>query len=374
MLNIVQVVTRTDAIGGAQVHVRDLALGLLRDGHQVTVLAGGRGPFVDELAAHNIPYISLEHLVRPIRVRTDFRALVELISVLKSIRPDLVATHSSKAGWLGRLAASTLGLPSVFTAHGWAFTEGIPERKRRLFALAERMASRFADRIITVSEFDRLLALRSRVAPEDKLITIHNGIPDVQQGLVARPEVSPPRIIMVARFDKQKDHATLLHALQRLAELPWSLELVGDGPSRQGIEGLASRLGIAPRVHFTGVSRDVAERLAGAQLFVLVSNWEGFPITILEGMRAGLPVIASDVGGVREAVVDGATGFLVPRGDVDTLAAKLKNLISDPQLRRRMGDLGRQRFRAEFTFDRMYSKTIHVYKQVVAQRGRGLVR
>ena len=369
-LNIVQIVTRTDSIGGAQVHVRDLALGLIRDGHQVTVLAGGTGPFAKELEAHNIRYQPLCHLVRPIRPLTDLRALIELRSALKSIGPDLVATHSSKAGWLGRLAARSLNMPVVFTAHGWAFTDGVPEKERRLFLMAERLAGRLADRIITVSEFDRSLALRYGVASEDKVVAVHNGVADVAEGLLARADCSPPHIIMVARFDEQKDHRTLLRALARLSELPWTLELVGDGGLRPHMEALAAQLGIADRVRFAGVSQAVAERLARAQLFVLISRWEGFPLTILEAMRAGLPVVASDVGGVREAVVDGETGFLVPREDVDALAKRLRTLILDASLRRRMGGLGRQRFLQEFTFERMYRKTLQVYEDALRTRRR----
>jgi len=364
-VNIVYVITRSDSIGGAHIHVRDLALNLLRAGHTVTVLVGGEGPFAAELAARGIPYRSLRYLVRPIRPGTDLRGLWELRAALAELKLDLVSAHSSKAGWLGRLAARSLGFPVVFTAHGWAFTEGVPEHKRKIYALAERLAAPFADRIITVSEYDRALALRYRIAPAHKLVTVHNGMPDVDPTLRACPEAEPVRIVMVARFEPQKDHTTLLCALVGLKDLAWELELIGDGPLLERVRAETGRLGLLERVCFLGARKDVAERLAKAQIFVLSSNWEGFPRSILEAMRAGLPVVASDVGGVREAVMEGETGFLVPRGDVGALRARLRQLIMNASLRVKMGQAGRKRFEEQFTFEHMFKKTLEVYEDVL---------
>lgn len=367
-MKIVQVITRSDSVGGAHIHLRELCARLIDDGHEVVVLVGGRGPFVDELVSHGIPYISLSYLVRPIRPWTDVRAFLELRQRLNALHPDVVATHSSKAGLLGRMAAKGLGLPVVFTAHGWAFTEGVPRKERLLYIGAERFAARFADRIITVSDFDRYLALKFGVAPASKLVTIHNGLPDIEENLLAKPERTPPHIVMVARFEHPKEHQTLLKALVKNKDIPWTLELVGDGPLRPEVERLTASLSLINRVQFSGTRNDVTARLANAQILALVSRWEGFPLTIVEGMRAGLPVIASDVGGVSEAVEDGKNGLLVPRGDVDTLASQLRKLLIDPQLRERMGRVGRQRYQAHFTFQQMYKKTVQVYREALAVR------
>jgi glycosyltransferase involved in cell wall biosynthesis len=169
---------------------------------------------------------------------------------------------------------------------------------------------------------------------------------------------------MVARFQEQKDHALLLTALSGLRDRPWQLELIGDGPLQPAVEEQARRLGLDRQVQFLGVRRDVAERLARSQLFVLATRWEGFPYTTLEAMRAGLPVIASDVGGVREAVAHGETGFLVPRGDVEALRRRLSELLAAPELRRRLGAAGRRSFETTFTFERMIDKTAAVYQAV----------
>lgn len=363
-MRIAYVITKSDLYGGAHVHLLDLATAMRSAGHDVTVLAGGNGPLFDELSRRGITYHRLRHLVRPIRPWQDLRAVGELRRILASISPDIVAAHSSKAGLIGRFVARTLHIPVVFTAHGWSFTDGVAQNARRVYRTLERLAAPWADKIITVSDYDRQLAIVQRVAPEQKLITIHNGVHDVPSALHAAPAQHPPKIVMVARFDPQKDHELLVRALSELRNLEWSLELIGDGPLRPRVEELSITLGIQDRVHFAGARRDIAARLATAQLFVLTSNWEGLPLTILEAMRAGLPVIASNVGGICEAVRDGINGFLVPRGNVEILKERLIVLMTEPAIRERMGQEGRGLYEAEFTFDRMFEKTLSLYQEL----------
>jgi glycosyltransferase involved in cell wall biosynthesis len=371
-LHIAYLITRTDEIGGAQVHVFELARCLLTRGIQVTVLGGGEGTFAAMLRRAHIPYQNLLHLVRPIQPRTDVRCFWELRTVLRRLKPDLVTVHSSKAGWLGRLVARSLNLPVIFTVHGWAFTEGVPPVRRTLYALAERVAAPFADRIITVSEYDRQLALRHHIASATKLVTVHNGIPDVESSLRAQPGIGERvRLIMVARFSPPKDQVLLVRALASLRALPWELELIGDGPQRVVCEQLVHRLALRDRVHFLGERQDVAERLAQAHIFILVSNYEGLPLSILEAMRAGLPVVASDVGGVHEAVLHEKTGLLFPRGDVNALCNVLHRLIVQPELRAQMGSAGRQRYEHTFTLEHMVAKTWAVYEAVIQQKASG---
>jgi glycosyltransferase involved in cell wall biosynthesis len=364
-MRIVYVVTRSDAIGGAHIHVRDFTLALRNAGHDASVLVGGEGPVTQEFRDKGVPYESLRYLGREINPSDDVRAFWELRKALKRHRPDLVSTHCAKAGWLGRFAARTLGLPVIFTAHGWSFTDGITPRKAWAYRWAERVAAPFADKIITVSEYDRALAIEQRVAAGHRVVAIHNGMPDIDDSLRADASAAPPRIVMVARFEPQKDHSTALTALAAVRDLPWEIEFIGDGPLLDSARGLAERLGVSERVHFAGARRDVAHRLASAQLFLLISNWEGFPRSILEAMRARLPVVASDVGGSRESVVDGETGFLVPRGNATMLAARLRMLLSDASLRARMGTRARHRYEEHFTAQRMFQRTLNVYEAVL---------
>jgi glycosyltransferase involved in cell wall biosynthesis len=368
-VNIAYLLTRADPLGGAQVHVRDLAASTAAEGHSATVITSGGGPLIDQLRAQGTPTIVLRHLCMPIAPVRDVRALSEIRGVLKELRPDLLTAHSAKAGILGRLAARPLNIPVVLTAHGWTFTPGIPRGPAAVYRTIERLAAPAARKIITVCEFDRRLALDAGIASEDRIVTVHNGVSDVPPHLRADPGRSPPRLVMVARFGTQKDHATLLHALGGLRELPWELDLVGAGDPMARMQALAGALNIADRVRFLGQRTDVDELLARSQLNLLITNYEGFPLSILEAMRAGLPVVASDVGGVAESVRDGDSGFLVRRGDVAHLRERLERLLTDPDLRRRLGANGRARFERDFTLDASVARTVAVYRDALAAEG-----
>jgi glycosyltransferase involved in cell wall biosynthesis len=368
-VRIVYIITKASPIGGAQIHVRDLATAVAARGHSPTVITSGSGTFIDDLRRLGIPVVILEHLTAPIRPLRDLRALREVRSALATLQPDLIAAHSSKAGILARLAARSLGVPVVFTVHGWAFTEGVPPLRASLYRQMERLVRPLASRIIAVSEYDRRLGLAARVAPETRLVTVHNGMPDVPPELRADPGRSPPRLVMVARYGAQKDHPTLLRALAELRGYPWELDLIGDGPLMGETESLAAELGLAERVHFLGQRNDVDSILARAQVSLLITNWEGFPLSILEAMRAGLPVVASAVGGVGESVRDGENGYLVPRGAVAHLRERLERLLTDPELRARLGANGRARFVRDFTLETSVARTLDVYRTTLADAG-----
>jgi glycosyltransferase involved in cell wall biosynthesis len=174
-------------------------------------------------------------------------------------------------------------------------------------------------------------------------------------------------MVMVARFSTQKDHETLFKALAGVAE-PCRMLLVGHGPLFESTKTLAKDLGVASQVEFLGDRHDVPDLLAGSQIFILSTNWEGFPISILEAMRAGLPVVATGVGGVSEAVIDGETGIVTPTRDEEALSNAIQQLLSDPQLRDSMGKKGRERFVEHFGKRQMLTKTAEVYAGLVGKR------
>jgi glycosyltransferase involved in cell wall biosynthesis len=367
-VRIAYIVTRADPIGGVQIHIKDLAAAAQARGHVATVLTGGTGPFIDALRAQGTPAVVLRHLRVPIGPVRDLLALREIHGVVKDLHPDLLAVHSAKAGVLGRLVGRWLGIPVVLTAHGWTFTPGFPPVQAAAYRHIERLVGPLASKIIAVSEFDRRLGLEERIVAEDRIVTVHNGMPDIAPGLAADPSRTPPRLIMVARLGAQKDHASLLRALEGLKHREWELDLIGDGPLMGEMQSLAATLGLGARVRFLGQRMDVDQLMAQAQASLLVTNWEGFPLSIIESMRAGLPVVASSVGGVDEAIRDGETGYLVPRGDVERLRDRIDRLLSDPALRVRMGICGRARYQQQFTLDRTVTKTLAVYSEVLAGR------
>ncbi|MGE4313454.1 MAG: glycosyltransferase family 4 protein [Pseudobdellovibrionaceae bacterium] len=365
-MKVAYLITRMDEYGGAQVHIRDLSLGLKGQGHEVHVMSGWPGKVSDYLEHMDIPYTEIHDLVRPISPLEDFKAFKQVRAALKEIKPDILSCHSSKAGLIGRLAARSVGVPVVFTAHGWAFTENVPFIPRMIYRVIETFASLFSSHIVTVSEYDRDLALKKCVAPASKMSAIHNGMPDrAPPKREVRPESEPLQLMMIARFGPQKDHATLIKALAELpADTNWELSLVGGGDNKP-VGDLVDALGLTDKVKFLGEREDIGDLLEKADVYFLISHWEGFPRSILEGMRAALPVIATDVAGVKEAVIDGETGYLVPHNDVAGLASVLKHALADRERLYFMGLKGRARFEAEFTFAAMMQKCIHLYQRLI---------
>ena len=360
MLRVLVVITRGEA-GGAQVHVLELVRGL-RGQVDFQVAIGDREFLALELEKSGIPVHVVEGLQRSVSPRSDLRALRELRTLIRTVKPNLVHTHSSKAGLLGRLAARSLGVPVIHTAHAWAFSDGQPRRRKAATIPIEALAGRITDRFVVVSDADREVGQRYGVARPSQVRIVHNGISDVAAR--ARPEEAGiPVVCMVARLAAPKDPLLLLRALAGIPQ-PWRLRLVGDGPDRPAVEAALSTLGIQDRVELVGTSLEVPALLAQSHIGVLISKQEGFPLVVLEAMRAGLPVVASDVGGIREAVVQGETGFLVGRGEEEALRQALQRLIDSPRLRSEMGTAGRRRFEENFTVDKMLRGTLSVYQEV----------
>lgn len=364
-MKIAYVITRADSVGGATVHVRDMARSMLDRGHRVQVYVGGTGPVTEQLAAVGIPFHPLEHLRRAVNPVRDLRALTELMRALQQFQPDLVSTHTAKAGWVGRAACARLGLPAIHTPHGLPFGPRMPGPRGAVFWLAEKLAAPWSRAVVCVSEAERQLALEHRLAPPDRLIVVYNGVRDISPDLAARPGTAPPRIVSVARFEPPKDHATLLEALGRLRSLDWTLDLVGDGPLQGASEGLAARLDLAGRIRFLGYRADPAPILAAAQVFVLSSRSEAMPRSVLEAMRAGLPVAATRVGGLPEAIDNEKNGVLTPRNDAAALESALGALIRDAALRERLGRAARHTYESRFRLEYTVGKTSAIYERVL---------
>lgn len=370
-MKIVQLITRMDTVGGAQVHVRDLSIRLQEDGHAIYLVAGGEGHPDGLLERKQLRPIYCNHLVHRLHVFTDVKAIFEVRKVLKSIQPDLIATHSSKAGIIGRIVGWSLGIPTVFTAHGWSFTDGVPIRKKWLYRWIEKMIGLISKGVITVSAYDKQLAVKYAIVPERKMVAIRNGVHDIEYERRTKSRDGVPVLCMVARFTPQKNQLRLLQVLKQLDEMEWKLYFAGDGPLLPGAKRVAEQKNLDDRVVFLGDREDIDELLRQSDLFVLVSEWEGLPLSILEAMRSGLPIIASDVGGVKEAVVQAENGFVVQKDDVKDLEDKLRLLLEDPVLRQEMGDRSRRLYEEQFTFERMYQDTITFYEKVLGARRNG---
>jgi len=359
---ILYVVTRAER-GGAQTHVLDLACSMRPD-FEVSVATGEEGFLTEACRERAIPVYVLPHLQREVRPIADARAFGEIWQLIRKLRPDLLHLHTFKAGFLARLAGRIIGIPSVYTIHAWLYgTAAVSRFSSALSGPCERLAAYWCERIITVSRSGARVVRGHRIGSPSKLVTIHNGLPDCSEQARLSPTETPV-ITMVARFIEGKDHDLLLRAFARIPKGP-RLRLVGDGPTRTSAESLAHELGIQEQVDFLGNHDDVASLLATSDVFVLASRSEMLPISILEAMRAGLPVIASDVGGVGEAVAHNENGFLVPSGSVSALAQALTDLTNDYALRVRMGHAGRLRFTDQFLSSSMQERTRCIYRDVL---------
>jgi glycosyltransferase involved in cell wall biosynthesis len=364
-MKIVHVLTRGDVLGGAQAHVRELSLELRRLGHEVTVITGAPGIFTDQLRDAGIPWLEARSLVRPLRPHLDVAALVQLWRALNELKPDLVCAHTAKAGSLGRAAARLHHLPSVFTPHGWSMLDRTSMQPNPFYCWAESLAARLGTRIINVCEFERQYAQQLGVCPDATLDVVLNGIAETAQVRLRPIDAQPPVMVMVARFTSQKDHRTLIQALSGLLGMKWSLLLVGAGELEPSIAALVDAAGLSNRVRILPPETNVDRLLMEAQIFVLSTHFEALPISILEAMRAGLPVVATDVGGIHESVRNEETGLLARRGDFEGLRYALARMINAPALRVTFGSAGRRLWSKQFTAAAMAARTIEVYQRAL---------
>ena len=307
------------------------------------------------------------HVRRSIGPR-DLAGLVELVRLLRRERPDILHASSSKAGVLGRVAGALAGVPiRIFTVHGWAFAAHTGAA-RRLYRWADRLVRPLTTVTICVSEREREAGLAAGTCDGDRTVVIPNAV-DVAGARRFRPAGRErPLLIAVGRLKAPKDFLTLVRALGKLPPDAFDALIVGEGPDRSRLEEEIGSLGLLGRIRLTGERRDVPELLAGADVFVLQSASEGMPVSVLEAMAAGLPVVASRVGGVPEQVDDGGTGLLVEPGDPDALAAALGRLLEDGALRLRLGSAARARAEEAFDLEPFRRAHVELYSRELARR------
>ena len=290
---------------------------------------------------------------------------------------DLVATHTSKGGFLGRLAARLAGAPNiVHHAHGFAFNKVLPPLTRRFYIALERFAARAGDFIISVNDEHCSMAVELGIEGPERIRTIHNGI-DV--GAFAVPDRTAVRkhlgfgesqllIGAVGRLAPQKGYVYLIQAFHLLSGLFPSarLVIVGTGPLANELNGEAHRLGVADRVDFLGFRRDIPELLAAFDVYAQPSLWEGHSISLIEALAAGRAIVASDIDGNREVVDHGKTGLLVKPADPETLASGITKLLTDPALARQLAANARRAAIVRFSQESMVRQNLDAYDWVRA--------
>jgi glycosyltransferase involved in cell wall biosynthesis len=344
-------------VGGAQTYVMSL-LPALTERYDVTVAAWGPGPLREAARAAGADYVELRQVRRAISWR-DALGLLELVRLMRRVRPDLVHLNSSKIGVLGAVAGVVARVPRrIFTVHGWAFNAD-PGLPGTLYTWLHRLLRPTLTAVVCVSENERVQGLRRRTCSAARTVVIRNGA-DWAGAARSALDGEPPLVLSVTRLKAPKDGVTLAQALARLERGSYRASIVGDGPDRPEVEAALGDAG-----ELLGERGDVPQLLASADVFVLSSRSEGLPMSILEAMAAGLPVVASAVGGIPELVADGETGLLVPPGDADALAAALQRLVGDPELRRRMGAASAERAEREFSLEAVRAAHVALYDRLL---------
>jgi glycosyltransferase involved in cell wall biosynthesis len=369
---VIHVITRLIA-GGAQQNTI-LSCRALRERYDVTLVTGppdGReGSLLEEARRHGIPTIVLDELVRPVRPFTDASAYRRLLGLFREMRPQIVHTHSSKAGILGRAAAWRAGVPVVVhTNHGLPFHRNQPAPLRWLYWSAERIASGLTHRIVCVGEEMKRQAIRARLGPPELFEIVPSGVEigRFRDARSARARLGIPEDVPVAgvvsRLATHKGHAFLVEA----APPGLYLLFVGDGVERARLERAVRERGVDAT--FTGHAppEEVPDLIASMDLLVHPSLWEGLPRAPVEALLAGRPVVAFDCDGTREVVIDGVTGRLVPPRDVEGMRQAIEDLLALPDRGRSMGEEGRRRFRERFDWHAAGRKLDAIYGELLAQ-------
>jgi len=387
-MKILYVITQSE-LGGAQKNVLDLAVGL-KNKHEILVAAGGDGPFFEQLRKNQVPCARLKYLRRAINPYFDLLGLLEIKKLIQKEEPDILHLHSSKAGILGSIAASTLQLRSghklkiIYTVHGAVFTAAFSAMAQKIFLWLEKYTAKFKDKIICVSANDKKLWLEYGAAEEGKLTVIHNGIAAEKIDFLEREEARKNlndkfpisnkalnlndknlKIIgTIANLYPEKGLAHLIKAAKIMNKNTMAPEaifvVIGEGKEREMLEGMIKERNLENRFFLVGALPQAAQYLKAFDVFVLPSIKEGFPYVLLEAMAAGLPIVSSLIGGTPEIIKNGEDGFLILSKNPKILAERIADILDNPELAEKLSEKAREKVR-EFSVERMVEETERVY-------------
>jgi glycosyltransferase involved in cell wall biosynthesis len=325
----------------------------------------GPGPVSEELESHGVSLLDLSTKGRP-----DVRAVTRLWRFLRREGIDLVHNHSVQATLIGDIAGKLAGKPVVCTRH---FAASHPRIDSFLYRVERFVTRHTATRVIAINATMQKELLAQKLARPEHIALLRNGL-DIQsfrQRSASEFQMETPVVGTVGRLESQKAHEVFLDVVVRVGEhAPIAGRIVGDGSRMQELLRYRSVSGLEDIVEMQGAAlpQDVPDHLLGFSLFLLTSVWEGLPLVLIEAAASGIPIVATDVGGVSELVIDGVTGFLAPVGDVDGLVSAATKLIDDPELAARMGAAARTHVQEHFDISILAEKTANLYREVLAEQ------
>lgn len=375
-IRILYVITKLE-LGGAQKQLLSLIRGLDPEKFDILLFTSRGGLLLNE--AMGIPGIKVKisgFLDRSINPYKDIRAFFELRDFIRTNNIDIVHTHSSKAGIIGRLAAGAPGNKIVLhTVHGWSFNDFQPWWVRALFLRLERCAARFTTRIIVVSKHDLAKGLAMGIGNVNNYSLVRYGInrsefiPEKDDSLKSELKIGRDDLIVgtISCLKPQKAPEDFIRLAQRICGPRENVKfiLIGDGVLRPKLERLINKWGLNGRVILLGWRRDIARLLPALDVFVLTSRWEGMPIAAIEAMSCALPVVATDTGGISELIKDNDNGYLAYPGDIRGMSDKLLVLLKDEGLRRKTAESGRISLGHDYSLPEMVKKTQDLYENLL---------
>jgi glycosyltransferase involved in cell wall biosynthesis len=388
-IRVLRVIARLN-MGGPALHVAYLTAGLEPRGYQTTLVAGtlARGEESMAFVAEDlgVPVVTINQLHREISPLRDGIAVLRLARLIRTLRPHILHTHTAKAGAIGRLAAVLAGPARppivVHTFHGHVLRGYFGPLRAAGFRLLERWLARQATALVAVSPQVRDDLVSLGVAPVEQFAVVRLGIAledrvsaetAERERLRALLGIGPERFVVgwIGRMTGVKRTDDVLLALRGLRErgVDACLLMVGDGPDRDHVERRAKELGVVRHCFFLGYQDDVAAFLSAFDAFVLPSGNEGTPVSAIEALAAGRPVVATRVGGVPDVVREGVDGYLVEAGDVEALADALARLAADPKLREQMGAAGRERVLPRYAVERLIDDIDRLYRSLLEAEG-----
>ncbi|MEO1123237.1 MAG: glycosyltransferase family 4 protein [Cyanobacteria bacterium J06639_16] len=377
---VLHLITRL-AVGGAQDNTLLTVENHSRECFDVHLAANPNDAWLSRAQQSADSFHSLPHLERAIHPIKDLQALFAIINLLRREKFDVVHTHSSKAGILGRIAARIIGVPVVVhTIHGFPFHDFMSAFKRQLYTILERSICSFADFYITVCELNRQQAIALKLIYPDASQTVYSGISFAKLDRPSDARVTKLRlnipdgwqtIVMVGRLDKQKSPAYLIDAFAKVVrQYPKTLLLlVGEGELRSRLETQTQQLGLIEQVRFLGSRDDVPEILKIADVFALSSLWEGLGRAMTEAMLLGKPVVVPEIYGIPEIVHHHQTGLLFAAGDTQQLANHLIYLLQHPDVREKLGKNAQKLTRERFDAVVMVKQIEAIYDKLLSQKG-----
>lgn len=358
---ILYIVTKSD-LGGVTKYLLEIVNHLPQD-YAPFFIMSNEGYFSEELKKlgleKNVFFVPMTNSI--FDIIQHIKSNLETLKIIYKIKPDIIHCNSTTGGIVGRICGALTFTPVIFTAHGWAFTDGISKGKQIFYKILETLLACITKKIICVSEYDRQIALKVMPFFKNKLITIHNGISDISDEF-KKKEFSKDKlkIVMISRFCPQKDPYTLIKAVDQLNKegLNIELDLFGYGEELNKVLSTIEDTNCS-NIHYKGEISDVTPILKDYDVYALISNWEGLPIGIIEAMRAGLPLLVSDVGGNSECIC--FNGYLVKRQDVNDCKEKIKGIISPEIDLKMLGQKSRKLYEEEFTVNKMVKTTLREY-------------